>query len=238
MDTKHMKRKLIRILLVNNFIGRFFILFMAKANPEENLFCIYTLLWEFMVYIWWRDTKYSAKKYDLNPELLSYSKKTSKFQTKSFLIAGAMIGLSILIYRLLFGIFKLEYMLNAHMDQFGNFGFMSFFAQIIYFAIEIIAISIVASQAHDLAPKERWFIPYGGVVLAVTWGGSRFFTGSGLAGSIFMDFTWQLSSLFSSYSLRIGFYYITISLLIGILPALFRGDNSRIFPVAVLLYLL
>jgi len=52
-------------------------------------------------------------------------------------------------------------------------------------------------------------------------------SGSSLAGNIFMDFDWGFSDMFSSHVLSIGFYYIMISLLVGILPILLKGDNRQ-----------
>ncbi len=238
MEINCVDRKFIGYFLSENFVGRLFILLLAKMYPDFNTFYTCLLLWGIVACFWLLHLKAFTQKSDYNFVIFGPPEKFFKPETQKLIAAAGIIVLSALAYRFIFDAFKLEYLFKSHMEQFGNLGLLSCFAQIIYYIAEIIIITLIAVRVQDLSPQKRWFIPYGGIFLAATWGFSRFLTGSSLAGNIFMDFNWSFSDMFSPHVLNVGFYYVIISLLVGILPILFKGDNRWILPIAATLYIL
>ncbi len=241
MKIKHSEHKIIYMLLGENFLGRLFLLFMVTVYPHDfdsNRFYSYILLWIFVIYIWSKRIKDFYKKPDSNPTLLPDSEKVLKPKTTELMAIIAMIGFSIIIYYLLYGTFKLQYLFESHMKLFGSIGLLTFFIQTAFFIAEIITMGMLVSRVQELELKRREFIPYGGIFLALTWGASHFITGSSLAGNILMDLTWRFSDVFSSYTLITGFYYLMISLLSGIIFMILKRNYRYAFPAIILLYLL
>lgn len=240
MKIKHSESKIIYIL-GENFLGRLFISFMAIANPqdfESNRFLNFILLWIFVIYIWSKRIRDFCKKPDSEPVLLKHSEKITKPKMAEFIVIIAMIGFSSTIYYLLYGTFKLQYLFGSHMELFGRIGLLTFSIQIIFFITEIITMAILVSWVQELEFKRKEFIPYGGIFLALTWGASHFITGSSLARSILVDFTWKFSDIFSYDTLITGFYYVMISLLIGLILMIKKRNYRYTFTTIILLYIL
>jgi hypothetical protein len=174
------------------------------------------------------------------PELKSLFNPVNKPQPEPirFVAAFACISISIAVYYLFYGDFKLIFLYESHLEIFKQWSVLTFFAQVIYYISEAFLVLSIVCCIQVIATENGKVAPYGGLFLALTWGASHFITGNGLAESILTSFDWKLWAVGSSSNMTAGIYYIIISLLIGMVFNLLDQDFRYAFPAAALLYLL
>lgn len=125
-------RKIIFMLLENNFLGRLLIVFIARVNPDDNLFYHYILLWLFMIYLWLRRIITFSKKKDFEIGPPNNSEIESRPKNMQLMASMAMVCFSAILYYLLYGTFKLIYLWDSHMELFGSMGLLTLFSQLLY----------------------------------------------------------------------------------------------------------
>lgn len=116
-----------------------------------------------------------ANKIASNKLNLNLMKKDKNISFKKYLVIAIFLVTAIMLNYLNWGGFKL-------LIEYQNAGMLGFIAQHIYYFCEIIIVSILIIIFQKMC--EAWFhktaIPYGGIIVAITWGLSHIFTQNSL----------------------------------------------------------
>lgn len=159
--------------------------------------------------------------------VMRYNKKIKLFNTKKiekgklWIIAYAVIVILMIAINLLLkgnGTIQLIHEFTLFTDKYETPGIVVFLIQIVYYLCEaaLATFIIIFGQAWGEKKFEKLMIPYGGVVLAITWGAIHFL----------------------SKDVLVGLYGIGISLLIGIGYLVAKKNPIFVYILALIIFMI